>query len=631
MMSTKRFLYGFGLLLAATGGLTTATAQRSLYPDGVAVPKYMTREEALRWEPPTNLRSAGPPPSPIHAPGEYDEMAGILVSYRGSAAQQNVLTDMARHITGPHGRATFYAVVSSVSQQNSVASSLAAAGVNMDRVKFIIRTTDTIWIRDYGPFYVYAGNVRVIVDHTYNRPRPNDNLMPTGFAAYKSHARYDLPLVHGAGNWHNDSLGSGQITRLINQENTSLSESQIHNLFFQFKNVLTTFHNRFPTTVDSTGHIDMWMQVIGPKKAIISEWPDHPTSTQAAICDSAANLLAANGWTVHRVPATVISGVHYTYTNSVMCNDVVMIPSYTSGTGVATRNAQALAVFQAALPNKQIVQVNAQSLITSAGALHCVTKHVPAPKSGANPASHVLSPNGGETLTPGQPTTIAWISDDDKSVKEADLLLSLDGGQSYPYTIATGVPDSGNFTWNVPNLATNQARVKVRVRDHDGNTGDSSSAANFAIAGSPAAALDSITMQLGAILSGGVAQLGMSDNQYLVTQAPFATRLPLAFVVAATSPVANPASLEIALESRVNHPGIFEEVLVRNWLTNDWTSLSYHAVPQSDRLLVFGNVPGGPHVRADGRIELMVRHFARSDFRQPLQSNFDHLRIVPKP
>ena len=44
-------------------------------------------------------------------------------------------------------------------------ASLAAGGVNMSRVNFVVRTTDTIWIRDYGPRYIYQGGCRAIVDH----------------------------------------------------------------------------------------------------------------------------------------------------------------------------------------------------------------------------------------------------------------------------------------------------------------------------------------------------------------------------------------------------------------------------------------------------------------------------------
>jgi agmatine deiminase len=465
-------------LLIAAGLLPVAASGqvRDFYPEGRSTPKYMTLEEALRWSPPALPRSGSPPTGPIWCPSEYEPMDGILIAWEGSTTQNNVLLDIARHVTGPHGKANIYVSVDTVSEQNSVTTTLANGGVDMTRVKFIVTTTDTIWIRDYGPRYIYQGDVRSIIDHTYNRPRPNDNLFPTAFSGYKKHARYEIPLIHGGGNFHNNSMGTGLVTRLINQENPSLTESQIGALWWDYQRLSMRFYNRFPTSVDSTGHIDMWMQVIGDKRVIISEWPNNPGSTQAIICENAAAGLAADGWTVYRTPAILSGGVHYTYTNSVICNDVVMVPSFTGFTGSSTRNGEAQAVFQQAFPGKQVVMVNAQPLITAAGALHCVTMHVPAPIGGVNPTAHILEPVEAQVYNPSDPAElpkVRWLSDDDKGVKDVDILLSADNGQTFPYTLASAIPDSGSLTiTNTPVRHSVWCRVKIRVRDHDGNVGE---------------------------------------------------------------------------------------------------------------------------------------------------------------
>jgi agmatine deiminase len=447
------------------------TQAQDHYPEGKDIPKYMTREEARRWNPPSLPRSTAPPPGPIWNPGEHEEMDGILISWRGSTSQQNVLVDIAKHVTGPAGRAHIYTVVNSTATQNTVSAQFAGAGVNMNRVRFIVAPTDTIWIRDYGPRYIYQGQVRSIVDHTYNRPRPNDDLFPTVFAGYKNHARYTIPLIHGGGNFHNDSVGRSFVTRLINQENPSLSEGQIRDLWWDYQRVDTAFHNRFPTNVDSTGHIDMWMQVVSDNRVIISYWPNNPGSTQAIICDNAATIMAANGWTVYRTPAILSGGVHYTYTNSVICNDVVMMPTYTGFTGAATRNAEALAVFQQAFPNRQVVQVNAQPLITSAGALHCVTMHVPAHLGGENPTAIVLSPTQGTAVTGGQPMTIEWLADDNNAVQNVDIYYRTEWhGRDYA-PLALGIPNTGSHTLTTPSLPSRFCKVMIVASDFDGNTG----------------------------------------------------------------------------------------------------------------------------------------------------------------
>ena len=58
---------------------------------------------------------------------------------------------------------TLHVVVSS-SLLSSAQSNLAAQGVDMDRVEFLVRPNDSIWTRDYGPWFVFDGDGD-IADH----------------------------------------------------------------------------------------------------------------------------------------------------------------------------------------------------------------------------------------------------------------------------------------------------------------------------------------------------------------------------------------------------------------------------------------------------------------------------------
>ena len=95
----------------------------------------------------------------------------------------------------------------------------------MNRVHTVVRNTDTVWIRDYGPRYIYEGGCRAIVDHIYNRPRPNDDNYSSYFKNTVSHAYYKHNLVHGGGNYHLNSTGVSAATELILNENQSMSQS----------------------------------------------------------------------------------------------------------------------------------------------------------------------------------------------------------------------------------------------------------------------------------------------------------------------------------------------------------------------------------------------------------------------
>ena len=93
-----------------------------------------------------------------------------------------------------------------------------------------------------------------------------------------------------------------------------------------------------------------------------------------AVTDATASLMQGRGYTVYRTPGWRSGGTHYTYTNSVTVNNVVLICRFD---GETTRNAQALAAYQAALPGYAIVDVDCSSIINNAGAIHCIVMHMP--------------------------------------------------------------------------------------------------------------------------------------------------------------------------------------------------------------------------------------------------------------
>ncbi|GAG15586.1 unnamed protein product, partial [marine sediment metagenome] len=95
---------------------------------------------------------------------------------------------------------------------------------------------------------------------------------------------------------------------------------------------------------------------------------DPYTITEAAVSD-----LTSKGYTVYRTPGWNSGGVHYTYANAVIMNDVVLMPTYN-----VSQDSTALAVFQTAFPDRMIVGVDCTSIITAAGAAHCIMDHVPA-------------------------------------------------------------------------------------------------------------------------------------------------------------------------------------------------------------------------------------------------------------
>jgi hypothetical protein len=64
------------------------------------------------------------------------------------------------------------------------------------------------------------------------------------------------------------------------------------------------------------------------------------------------------------------------------------------------------------------------------------------------------------------------------------ILLSLDGGVSFPDTIATGEPNGSSYLWDVPDIDSKTARIKVMATDCALNEGVGASASDFTLWGS---------------------------------------------------------------------------------------------------------------------------------------------------
>ncbi len=481
----RRVVSVLGLVAAAGVGFAGVAEDR--YPEGEATPRGLTdAERALIADAPlVAARSVGAPTGDARAVAEYEPMEGILVAYEGPSTWKTVLREMGRHITTT-GDANLYVVCDTAGEAASAFSEFVAAGADPSRVFTTVRRTDTIWIRDYGPRYVFENGIRAIVDHTYNRPRPNDNLLPGFWGVDRGEEVYTIPLVHGGGNYHLDAIGGAAATRLIANENPGLTESEIVDLWRDFQGVETELFDPLPAFVDSTQHIDMWMQIVADDTIVISDWPLEPTSSWDATCDAAAADFAAAGWTVIRTPAVRSGGTHYTFTNVVMCNDLVLIPEYDNISSVYSQ--QALAAWQTAVPGKTVTQVDCDAIVTASGVMHCIVMHVPASSGGEDPVAWVTEPEGGSFVA-GQTVDVEWRTDDDEGVVAVDLLFRAADWQDFE-VIAAGIADTGSFAWSVPDVTTGTGTVRVVARDAGGREGVDDTDVPIAISGSPCSVAD---------------------------------------------------------------------------------------------------------------------------------------------
>ncbi|MBN1788167.1 MAG: agmatine deiminase family protein, partial [Sedimentisphaerales bacterium] len=410
------------------------------YPDGL--PRYITPEEKQWLAEHPEIASAqtmdigqeitAAPSGTVWTPGEYEELDGVIIAWE---AQTDVLTDFAVEVSQSDTNAKVYVVVDSSYEQSTVTSTLTSAGANMSNVVFLVRATDTVWICDYGPRYNYEDGSPAIIDHTYNRPRTNDNALPAWISTSsepfsQSEPVYEMDLTHGGGNFLAFSNGDAFMSSLVLEENSGKTQSEIETIIEDHFNVDSTIYTKLSSSVDLTGHIDMWFMPLGDNKVLISQFSTNTYGEQTSTNNAAADM-ASRGYTVYRTPAWYSGGTHYTYTNAAIVNNKVFVPQFS---GYSSNNATALSVYQTAMPDHEIIPLDCSSIITSAGAIHCVMKHVYA-----------------ENTSPPDPA-----SDPDPTNGATDISINADvswtagaGATSHDVYFGTdSTPDSGEFIGN---------------------------------------------------------------------------------------------------------------------------------------------------------------------------------------
>ncbi len=431
---------------------------------------------------------AARPVGQMASPPEYAPAKGVLFRYRADA-WPSVVRECVVALTAAGHDELAYVIVANASEQSAAATYFSSGGADLSKVIFIQKPTDSIWARDYGPHFVFQDGVIGIADSHYYPGRPNDNFIPTNAGDDFFHVpTYDMDLYYSGGNFQPGPNRSGYVTNLINADNPGLTNPFIAELYQRFQGIdsLTIFP-RLPSTVDATGHIDMWFYLVDDDSVVIGQFIPGSNGTAITVTNNAATAMANAGFAVTRVPAFnathpdyPFAPSHFTYTNAFRVNNRIFTPRYAPGNpAYATYDNQALPAWQAAAgPDVEIVPINSWPIIWAAGAIHCIVMQVPEYVNEL-PSAVVTSPAGGELLIAGTTHTITWAASDNGAITSVDLSYTLDDGANWT-PIAT-TTNSGAYDWTVPNASTALARVKVAVTDDSANTVEALGAQLFEI------------------------------------------------------------------------------------------------------------------------------------------------------
>lgn len=83
--------------------------------------------------------------------------------------------------------------------------------------------------------------------------------------------------------------------------------------------------------------------------------------------------------------------------------------------------------------------------------------------AGADEGSEILAPTAGTVVRAGDVVEVRW-TPVPPDVEEFELLLSIDGGKTFPVRFTTALdPKQTSYFWHVPNVPTGAARILLRV------------------------------------------------------------------------------------------------------------------------------------------------------------------------
>nr|MDK2851084.1 agmatine deiminase [Candidatus Cloacimonadota bacterium] len=307
------------------------------------------------------------PLAPVRAIAEFEPASAALIRYP-LGIPTSLVVELANTVD-------VICLVGSNSQLNNASNSFTSAGVNMDRVSFMIASTDSYWTRDYGPLFVYDGEGEYsIVDFLYNRPRPNDNMIPELFAAEFDLPYFGMDLYQTGGNYMTDGLGTAVQSHIAYTENGN-DQAHVDNRMLEYLGI-SNYHVVQDPNNTYIDHVDCWGKFLSPDKILIRRVPsNHPQYTSLeATANYFANQISAWGYPyrVYRVDTPQ----DQPYTNSLILNKRVFVPVMNS-----PWDDDALQAYQEAMPGYDIVPVNGSYYEPwqSTDALHCRVHEIPDP------------------------------------------------------------------------------------------------------------------------------------------------------------------------------------------------------------------------------------------------------------
>ena len=394
--------------------------------DELANPELYRPHNDWVYTPPAADTLPPPPEDAVLRPGEFDEMDSTIIAIINqspAAAYQPMWADMMEAFQ--HGGHT-YVVFSpnTLSLQNAMTNHFDGRGIDPESYTYLEYPIDSIWIRDYGPeFGLEEDGTRFIFDADYSS-RPNDDVVPIAMANDDWINEDGSPVPYystdhrlSGGNIMSDGNGTCFFSTIVygyEEKPSGWTDANVDSLMRDYLGCEQIIILN-PICLDMTGHIDLYAKILTETSILLSEFPSdtHFTGTvdsgesyghcndpqfpndyqdqedNLAILEASTNL-DGDAWQITRLPMLEPyqyggGWVYRSHMNSQIFNGHVAMPSYyvaqiagETAADLLDAEAAAIAAYEEAAPGITVHPIDADHIINSGGAMHCISHEIPA-------------------------------------------------------------------------------------------------------------------------------------------------------------------------------------------------------------------------------------------------------------
>jgi len=274
-------------------------------------------------------------------------------------------------------------VINTPFSKNRIIAKIKENNIILSNIKFTTIFTDSIWLGDFGPFYIEKNGKLEIVDFRCwpRLYRPIENWFPTIFGKknkIKCNFSANFFLTVQGGNYATNGAGIGILSSQVFEVNPHLRKQKIIDYlkYFLGLNKVIILNRELGRT---TGHIDMFAKIINENTILLGKYKDK-NDENYKIMEENAKVLENNGFNLIRIPivrnSSSIGNSSLSYANSFILNGlkkkVVIIPRYN-----IPEDKDAMLIYKNSMPDYEIIGLNSNGVIKGFGGVHCILKSIP--------------------------------------------------------------------------------------------------------------------------------------------------------------------------------------------------------------------------------------------------------------